>query len=96
VVNLDRYQVVLGTPFLKQQNIMLNYAGSGSFKLEDRWFHVREGEFSKPLLNRGESTEVRPPRSMVQWKKPSSGYTQSSKGKNVEDEGKPKFKLRSQ
>jgi hypothetical protein len=87
---------VLGTPFLKQQNVMLNYAGSGSFKLEDRWFHVREGEFSKPLSNGGESAEVRPPCSMVQWKKPSSGYTQSSKGKNAEDEGKPKLKPRSQ
>lgn len=29
-------------------------------------------------------------------KKPSSGYTQSSKGKNVEDEGKTKSKLCSQ
>jgi hypothetical protein len=36
VVNLDRYQVMLGTPFLKQQNVMLNYTGSGLFKLEDR------------------------------------------------------------
>jgi hypothetical protein len=96
MVNLDRYQVVLGTPFLKQQKVMLNYTGSRSFKLEDRWFHVREGELSKPLSNGGESTEVRPPRSMVQWKKPSLWYTQSLKGQNAEDEGKPKSKPRSQ
>jgi hypothetical protein len=25
VVNLDRYQVILGTPFLRQQNVILNY-----------------------------------------------------------------------
>ena len=35
IVNLDRYQVVLGTPFLKQHGVILNYTGSGSFKLGD-------------------------------------------------------------
>ena len=35
VVNLDWYQVILGTPFLKEHKIMLNYAGSGLFKLGD-------------------------------------------------------------
>ena len=49
VVNLDRYQVILGTPFLKEHKIMLNYAGSGSFKLGDRWFPVKEGDFGSPL-----------------------------------------------
>ncbi len=28
---------------------MLNYAGSGSFKLGDRWFPVKEGDFGSPL-----------------------------------------------
>jgi hypothetical protein len=49
VVNLDRYQVILGTPFLKEHKIMLNYAGSGSFKLGDQWFLVKEGDFGSPL-----------------------------------------------
>ena len=35
VVNLDRYHVILGTPFLKEHGVMLNYAGHGSFKLND-------------------------------------------------------------
>ena len=42
IVNLDRYQVVLGTPFLKQHGVILNYMGSRSFKLGDRWFPIRE------------------------------------------------------
>jgi hypothetical protein len=40
VVNLDRYQVVLGTPFLRRHSVLLNYAGSGLFKLGERWFPV--------------------------------------------------------
>ena len=40
IVNLDRYQVILGMPFLKEHNVLLNYAGSGSFKLGDKWFPV--------------------------------------------------------
>jgi hypothetical protein len=30
VVNLDHYQVILGTPFLKHHGVMLNYADHGS------------------------------------------------------------------
>ena len=58
VVNLDRYQVVLGTPFLKQHGVILNYVGSRSFKLGDRWFPIREGEFAKPLSHGGGSTRI--------------------------------------
>ncbi len=57
VVNLDRYNVILGTPFLKEHKIILNYAGHGSFKLKDRWFPVREGDFSSPLSKNGEETD---------------------------------------
>jgi len=58
VVNLDRYQVILGTPFLREFEIMLNYAGSGSFKLGSRWFPVKEGDFSKPLSSKeGEGSD---------------------------------------
>jgi hypothetical protein len=53
VVNLDRYQVVLGTPFLKQLNVILNYMGSGSFKLGDHWFPMKEGEFTRLLSKVG-------------------------------------------
>ena len=35
MVNLDRYHVILGTPFLKEHGVMLNYTGHGSFKLND-------------------------------------------------------------
>ncbi|KAF8626391.1 hypothetical protein AX15_004889 [Amanita polypyramis BW_CC] len=58
VVNLDRYNIILGTPFLKEHKIILNYAGHGSFKLKDRWFPVREGEFSSPLSKIGEETDI--------------------------------------
>ena len=58
IVNLDRYQVVLGTPFLKQHGVILNYVGSRSFKLGDQWFPVREGEFTKPLSHGGGSMGI--------------------------------------
>ena len=60
VVNLDRYQVILGTPFLKEHKIMLNYAGSGKFKLGDQWFPVKEGDFGSPLsVSKGGEGDVR-------------------------------------
>jgi hypothetical protein len=43
VVNLDRYHAILGMPFLHEFDIMLNYAGYGSFKLKDRWFCRESG-----------------------------------------------------
>ena len=42
VVNLDRYNAILGTPFLKEHKVILNFAGDGTFKLNDRWFPVKE------------------------------------------------------
>ncbi len=57
VVNLNHYNVILGTPFLKEHKIILNYARHGSFKLKDRWFPVREGDFSSPLSRNGEEMD---------------------------------------
>ena len=57
VVNLDWYQVILGTLFLKEHKTMLNYAGSGSFKLGDRWFLVKEGDFGSPLSRKVDVAE---------------------------------------
>jgi hypothetical protein len=96
VVNLDRYQVVLGTPFLKQLNVILNYAGSGSFKLGDRWFPIQEGEFVRPLSKVGGSSGINAQRALYsQSIKPSSEVALSLKGKSVANEGKPKFAQRS-
>ena len=60
IVNLDRYQVILGTLFLKQHGILLNYTGSGSFKLGQKWFPMKEGDFSWPssLRKEGESAGI--------------------------------------
>jgi hypothetical protein len=80
VVNLDRYQVVLGTLFLKQLNVILNYVGSGSFKLGDRWFPIREGEFARPLSKAGGSSGINAQCSISQSMKPSLEATKSSKG----------------
>ncbi|KAF8697705.1 hypothetical protein AX14_001294 [Amanita brunnescens Koide BX004] len=57
VVNLDRYNVILGTPFLKQHEVTLNYAGHGSFKLKGRWFLVQDSEFGNPLSKEGEKAD---------------------------------------
>lgn len=44
MVNLDRYHAILGMLFLKQNKVVLNYAGFGSFKLKGRWFPVMDEE----------------------------------------------------
>jgi hypothetical protein len=89
VVNLDRYQVVLGTPFLKQLNVILNYAGSGSFKLGDCWFPVREGEFARLLSKAGGSSGINAQCSISQSMKPSLEATKSSKGKRIAERKEP-------
>jgi hypothetical protein len=95
MVNLDRYQVVLGTPFLKQLNVILNYAGSGSFKLGDRWFPVQEGEFARPLSKVGGSVGMNAQCLYSQSKKPLLEAATSSNAKSTVNEGKPKFAQRS-
>ncbi|KAF8693079.1 hypothetical protein AX14_002337 [Amanita brunnescens Koide BX004] len=57
VVNLDRYHVILGTPFLKHHGVLLNYDGHGSFRLKGSWFQVKDEEFSNPLSKKGEKTD---------------------------------------
>jgi hypothetical protein len=59
VVNLDRYHVILGTPFLKHHGVLLNYNGHGSFRLKGSWFQVKDEEFSNPL-SKGREETVRP------------------------------------
>ena len=92
VVNLDRYQVVLGTLVLRQHGIILNYARSGSFKFGDRWFLVREGEFMRPLSNGGGSVGTNIRHTENQPKTPSSEVVTSSKDKIELNKGMPKFK----
>jgi hypothetical protein len=63
VVNLDRYQVILGTPFLKHHGVMLNYTDHGSFKLDGRWFPVMDLEVVKPIMKgKGKAEEKAKPR----------------------------------
>jgi hypothetical protein len=63
VVNLDHYQVILGTPFLKHHGVMLNYADHGSFKLDGRWFPVMDLEVAKPIMKgKGKAEEKAKPR----------------------------------
>jgi hypothetical protein len=40
IVNLDRYDAILGIPFLKENQVLLNFTGNGSFKINSRWFPV--------------------------------------------------------
>jgi hypothetical protein len=68
----------------------VNYAGSGSFKLGDWWFPIREGEFVRPLSKVGGNMSIKTC-SNSQSKKPSLETAISLKGKSVANEGKPKF-----
>ena len=49
VVNLDQYDMILGTPFLKDNEVILNFRGNGSFKIADRWFPVGSKELKHSL-----------------------------------------------
>ena len=51
IVNLDRYDTILGIPFLKENKVLLNLAGSGSFKIKSHWFPVGSTE-SKNLYSK--------------------------------------------
>lgn len=57
VVNLDRYHAILGMPFLKQNEVVLNYTGLGSFKLRGRWFPVLDKEATMPPPEERKKTE---------------------------------------
>ena len=53
VVNLDRYHAILGTPFLKEHEVMLNYVGHSSFRLKNRWFPRQRWRLWEPSFFRG-------------------------------------------
>ena len=80
---------------LRQHSIILNYAGSGSFKFRDRWFLVREGEFARPLSNGGGSVGTNICHAENQPKTPLSEVVTSSKDKIKLNKGMPKFKQQS-
>jgi hypothetical protein len=54
VVNLDRYNAILGTPFLKENEVMINFAGNGSFRVNGKWFPVGSKELRDTLSKEGE------------------------------------------
>jgi hypothetical protein len=58
VVNLDRYDVILGMPFLKDNEVLMNFSGTGSFKLAGRWFQVGSKELKQTSFKEGEGAEV--------------------------------------
>ena len=67
VVNLDRYDTILGTPFLKDNELLMNFSGTGSFRLAGQWFQVGLKErqaLGKPasnsLLSRNERACMKP------------------------------------
>ena len=66
IVSLDRYDVILGIPFLKENKVLLSFAGSGSFKINDRWFPVGSTEPKNSNPREGE--------------KPHASHSQNQKG----------------
>jgi Retroviral aspartyl protease/Zinc knuckle len=54
VVNLDRYDAIFGTPFLKDNSVLLNFAGNGSFRLHGEWFPVGSEELKNKTPKVGE------------------------------------------
>ena len=54
VVNLDRYNAILGTPFLKDNEVMLNFKDNGSFRVAGKWFPVGSKELKHSLSREGE------------------------------------------
>ena len=56
VVNLDRYDVIFGTLFLKENKILLNFKDNGSFKLDGRWYPLGSRESKQNSSKEGEGT----------------------------------------
>jgi hypothetical protein len=54
VVNLDRYDAILGTPFLTENEVLLNFAGNGSFRISGRWFPVGSKDLKHSSFKEGE------------------------------------------
>jgi Retroviral aspartyl protease len=58
VVNLDRYDAILGLPFLKENEVMMNFSSNGSFRVNRRWFQVGSKELKHSSFKEGEGTET--------------------------------------
>ena len=58
IVNLDRYDTILGIPFLKENKVLLNLAGSGSFKINSCWFPVGSTESKNSHSKEGEKAHA--------------------------------------
>jgi hypothetical protein len=97
VVNLDRYHVILGTPFLKEHGVMLNYANHGSFRLGNTWFPVKDGEFSKPFSKEGEGEPSSSRKINMKSEHMTSNIQESSANRSNDlfASGKPTSKLKS-
>jgi hypothetical protein len=97
VINLDRYHVILGTPFLKEHGVMLNYANNGSFRLGNVWFPVKDGEFSKPFSKDEESEPSSSRKIDIKSELPTNKTNESSTNKREDSKfhSKPTSKLKS-
>jgi hypothetical protein len=58
VVNLDRYNAILGLPFLKENKVLMNFSRNGSFRVAGRWFQVGSKELKHSSFKEGEDAEV--------------------------------------
>ena len=58
VVNLDRYDAILGILFLKDNEVLMNFAGTGPFRLAGRWFQVGSKELRHSSYREGEGAEA--------------------------------------
>ncbi len=58
IINLDRYNAILGIPFLKDNEVLMNFSGMGSFRLAGQWFQVGSKELRHSSFKEGEGTEA--------------------------------------
>src|SRR6266704_4103270 len=58
IINLDRYNAILGIPFLKDNKVLMNFSGMGSFRLAGQWFQVGSKELRHSSFKEGEGMEA--------------------------------------
>jgi hypothetical protein len=58
VINLDKYDAILGMPFLRDNEALMNFSGSGLFKLAGRWFQVGSKELKHSAYREEEDAEA--------------------------------------
>ncbi|KIL56329.1 hypothetical protein M378DRAFT_39106, partial [Amanita muscaria Koide BX008] len=54
IVNLDRYEAIFRIPFLRENEILLSFQGTGSFRLAGRWFPLGSREPKQISYKEGE------------------------------------------